>query len=1047
MTNPSPLEKQLFHLEMSKGINEAARPETADAATTLTRVENLVQSQTGAFVKRKGTYQFAAVPASKYAAKMLRLRDGLGVLATDGEVYQYQESTGELRARGAGSEFTVKTTSVASSAGHETPRVYSSASSDAFHTVLYEGGSAPSTSGSTALLSIYDRESGAQVATYDIQSAFGVSGIYTARHTIVDDRYLHLWATTGAGGGTLYTCVIDLLSTLPTSYGSLTFGSVALGLYNGEILDYCHGPSYSYVAIGNGDAYPAVYAWRMDNSATVSAKVLLADNVGAICHTVRNDRLWFMGKTSIGYLTGFAVDVSTTHGFIGFPDPGSTGNQMAMVADEDGFVTAAWETTTTISGTNTCTTVNVAVSKVADVATSFVTAHVKLDRWRIGSSPFIGTAGVTKRTYMHLVKEQNAPSDDGYVATTHVIAQVDEAGYRYNSKASSNYYSVRVAAGLEPMLGLRNAKLKVQSDSTLRKVSILVPVLTTARAVGYTVAECTITNNLAKVTCQQFGGTNYVSGGCHTVYAGETPCEVGFADIPHVVTEVGAFGAGLLGAGLYRYIAVFRYVDDNGAVSWSRTSPIASATNTVVNNCTRVYIVPPCVTSHGEESPGAVTPLVTVELYRTLVGGTQYYLCGSTSPSALGVSWRPTQGADILNRMWVITDLMSDAVLATQAQLFRQPGTPNSAVDRYPPPPGNILIQHKDRLFTTDPAGARVYYSSFFVDGENAWYNPAFNLFVHGGAGPITGLASMDGRLFVFKRDAVFIIDGDGPGEGGVTGNEYSPPQRLATEHGCVDARTIVVTSEGLIYRSPRGVELLTRSLQVKYIGERVQNTVDSHKVNNGAVVATDGTLHMLVSDASNNHVELVYDFTTDCWTTSVHLAATKFTDLCLADLPIVGEVLCYGRSNDSYIIRQATNYLDDNTYYVPWTIETGWVKTGQQARARFTKILALLKANAGSEHRIIFSVAFQYVDSYAQNASWDAPYLQALAAGSQIEELEVQLNRQEVLAVRFLMSDAEPSDPTSYPIGDGRGPDVLGITFEIATKLGAPKVAAGQKA
>ncbi len=129
---------------------------------------------------------------------------------------------------------------------------------------------------------------------------------------------------------------------------------------------------------------------------------------------------------------------------------------------------------------------------------------------------------------------------------------------------------------------------------------------------------------------------------------------------------------------------------------------------------------------------------------------------------------------------------------------------------------------------------------------------------------------------------------------------------------------------------------------------------------------------------------------------------------------------------------------------YVPWTIETGWVKTGQQARARFSRILALLKnTGGGSNHKMTLSVAFGYVDSYSQTAVWEPLAINALA----IEELEVQLNRQEVMAVRFRMSDGPPTNTGVYSVGTGRGPDVLGITVEIAPKTGAPKGPAGQKA
>jgi hypothetical protein len=177
-------------------------------------------------------------------------------------------------------------------------------------------------------------------------------------------------------------------------------------------------------------------------------------------------------------------------------------------------------------------------------------------------------------------------------------------------------------------------------------------------------------------------------------------------------------------------------------------------------------------------------------------------------------------------------------------------------------------------------------------------------------------------------------------------------------------------------------------------------------------------------------------------------LDAQGASDITVARLKTYGDSMCYAVPNGAVTRRSnASENVYYDTYsatgYTPWMVETGWLKTGQQARARFSRLLALLKNNAGSNHKMTLEVAFGYIDSYAQSGVWEPVTINALA----LEELELQLNRQEVMAVRFRMYDGPPTDTATYPVGSGRGPDVLGITVEVATKTGAPKGPAGQKA
>ncbi len=1016
--NAVPLLKELFHLNLSGGVNERDRPETADPSTTLTRVENLYQDQVGSYVKRYGTPLLGATLTSP--TKLLRLREGLGCIGNSGNFYHFQENLGAWLDRGDMPAFTATADFITSSGPNVTPLILEVASCTNFHAIIVQAGTNSSGGGAAKFLLIYDRDAGLVVAKYDLFVQFATT--VTPKIAFVGDRYLHLY-TIGSGTG-LQGIAVDTTVALPATLSATT----TLAAAGASITDIAVHTDRSFIL------YTHTATKTVLSMSNASALIQSQSIAGALQIANSGTKLWYSTATNIGAqdptTLSSALVASAAHG------GAAAGYLVATAANRLYYVS---QSTTTTFGTSTTTTLTVATTAANGTS---LTLQQLIDGWAVASAPFVEAA--SGKAYIHVTKAS------GLTVTPHAVLDITEGTDAINVMTSNAYYSTKLACALEPHIATANSNVLRYFSPDGVNFNPAVPIQTTARGFGYAVFNLK-TNGHADVATATFGGANHISGGCHSTYAGDQLSESGYMDFPLVNTTSSATGL----TGSFRYIAVYRFMDEAGSVTWSRTSPVSSIT--VANKQIDVSILPCNVTNRDSVLLASPTPCnQSVELYRTANGGTQYYLCGSsqigTPASGLGTQLISLGAA----RQMTMVDVLADATLITQPALFRQPGTPNSAVDRYPPPCGNPLVQHKDRLFTTDPYGQRVYYSSFFVDGETAWFNPAFSFFVHGASGPITALASMDGRLFVFKRNGIFVVDGDGPPEGGPSGNEYSPPQRLATEFGCVDHRSLALTTEGLVYRSVRGVELLTRSLQVKWLGEKVLTTVDANPKVCGAAIDSVGRYHLALgasdtgtaTQASVSGVELVYDFDLKCWTISHHTdyGGTYdrcIQDVCRADLSGYGEVLCYADPS-GYVLREdATSGLDRGLHYVPWTIETAWIKTGQQARARFSKGMLLAKKLAGANHSITISAAYNYVDSYTQVGTFEPDEINDAA----LEELALNLNRPEGIAVRLLFEESAPADTDTYPVGTGRGCDVLGISVEVAQKTGAPKLASGQKA
>ncbi len=80
-------------------------------------------------------------------------------------------------------------------------------------------------------------------------------------------------------------------------------------------------------------------------------------------------------------------------------------------------------------------------------------------------------------------------------------------------------------------------------------------------------------------------------------------------------------------------------------------------------------------------------------------------------------------------------------------------------------------------------------------------------------------------------------------------------------------------------------------------------------------------------------------------------------------------------------------------------------------------------------------SLAYDYVDSYTQVTTWEPSVLNTLA----IEEICVKPSQPITLAIRVKIEELVPSDIVTYPVGTGRGADLLGVTAELAAVQGAP--------
>jgi hypothetical protein len=534
-----------------------------------------------------------------------------------------------------------------------------------------------------------------------------------------------------------------------------------------------------------------------------------------------------------------------------------------------------------------------------------------------------------------------------------------------------------------------------------------------------------VTNSLIKstvVTGIEFVGLDFASasaysrasllelvalaGGAASYYDGQGVAELGFAHYPEVSVAAGAVGAGAFpAAGTWKYAAVFRHVDARGQLHRSAptAAPATFASGATGYTNTTVTLNTLQLSQRAPFGTAAPQPVI-IEVYRTTSAGSVYYLAGTVKndPSVSTVAF---------------TDSMTDVSLQSQELLYSQVGTNGTALPRLSPPGLLRVISHVDRLWGIE--GQNLWYSGQAVIGEGPWFSDAFQLAVTAGDGPLTNLASMDGRLFLFKRNRIFVIDGQGPADNG-TGNDLASPQMLPFDVGCIDGAAVLVTAEGIWFQSLRGIELLGRSLQLAgFVGDAVEDITSGQVIKSATVDEANGRIQFVVNGGA------VYrDLVFGTWTqgpTSVSMVSNALVGSTLGKAPTFSWVSSTG------VVSQQTqaSYLQAGAF-APSQFETGWIKlAGLQGFQRIRRVNVFGKSLA--PHGVTLQLAFDYSPSYTEYIFFDETTIAGLA-GHPLWTLSHVVANQRCSAIRILVNDAAPASP-----GTGAGAVFYSVAIEYA--------------
>ncbi len=498
-------------------------------------------------------------------------------------------------------------------------------------------------------------------------------------------------------------------------------------------------------------------------------------------------------------------------------------------------------------------------------------------------------------------------------------------------------------------------------------------------------------SNTQPLPSAQIADATYMAGGFMGEYDGESAFESGFLSAPTIVSATSTTVGGNVGSGTYGVVVVKQFVDQAGRVQLSAPSlPATFVTSTTTSSVTVAFYDP--INFKGQlVRQGQIRYAV----YRTLSNGTLYYrdtnVISTTTASVTAVS---------------LTLISSDATLSGGDVLY----TAGGALPNWTPDSVEVLCSFKDRLFTADPTDPGIVrYSKQVVPGTGVEF-AQLNTILIPGVGRITALAALDSSLIVFRRNSIFVVSGDGPDDTGLNGT-FSEGQLLFADIGCLDQRQLCRFRDGIAFKSDKGFYLLSRDLQLQYIGQDVESynsktVVSSEVVGLAEASGTAEECRFLCSDGTL----LTYNYFNGQWTTAT---LTGCTDA----VQTGGRYVVVNPSSTATgarVFQQSlTTYLDDfvadppNGFY-SMTLETGWIKTADlQGFQRLWRV-AMIGETMG-DGRIGVEVGYDYESAYNETHTALMSVITAAnynGGATAIPQFDFVPVRQKCQSIRFRIKD-----------------------------------------
>jgi hypothetical protein len=452
--------------------------------------------------------------------------------------------------------------------------------------------------------------------------------------------------------------------------------------------------------------------------------------------------------------------------------------------------------------------------------------------------------------------------------------------------------------------------------------------------------------NLATLSINTIGQHNseiasalHLTGGQLWEYDGVKPVEHGFQVWPEDVVVSTTTGAGSITAGTYFYVFTYEWTDAAGNLHRSAPSIPVKQVTTTASSTNTINVPTLRLTYKIQPNP------VRIVGYRWSAAQQVYYQFTSiTSPNV------NDPAVDSIT----ITDTASDLSILGQTLLY----TTGGVLENIAAPASIASALFSNRLVLIDAEDRNLlWFSKQVIEAVPVEMSDLLTIYVapttgaQGSTGPMTALSAMDDKLIIFKKDAIYYINGNGPDNTG-SNSTFSDPVFITSTVGCANPNSIVLMKDGIMFQSDKGIWILGRDLSTQYIGFPVELYNSSVVMSAQAIPGTNQVRFVL-----DNNVTLMYDYFVSQWGTHTNIAAISAT-------------LWQGKHSylNSYgqVFQETVNTYIDGSEPVLMALTTSWLNmAGVQGYERF--YFANLLGTYFSPFKLNVQLAYDYNPSPTQ--------------------------------------------------------------------------------
>ena len=500
--------------------------------------------------------------------------------------------------------------------------------------------------------------------------------------------------------------------------------------------------------------------------------------------------------------------------------------------------------------------------------------------------------------------------------------------------------------------------------------------------------------------------------------------ECGFAWRPErMAAPATAYSGGhLVGSTAYRVMLVYEWEDSLGQIHRSTPSDVIDytmAAGSYTIGRMQIVLEEKLLSSHGTTGAmWATQTKVRCVPYRTTAGGAGNFYRDSTLGFDADYNTTINVGAEF-----------DDTELALQDVIY----ITGDVLDNAGLPPSSLVCYFAGRLFTgggEDPEW--LWFSQPYVEGEAPRFHETLRVLV---GSRVRAMAALDEKLIVFTDTEIYAVVGQGPpATGGLdVGFELA---LVSSESGCTEPRSLCVTSAGLGFMGSKGYCLLTRGLQIEWIGLPVKNYTDTYPIVTSAVITPDGRyLRISAKRNASSSVWLVYDLTLKQWVLDTTSIDGEVRDAAVVWRGTTDEwAYAFVTEYGTVYVEDAATYLDSGAS-IPWTITTAWIHraslgaSGPLQGWQFIKS-ALLFGDFADLYGLKVEVGYDF------DSTWTTTYIFTNAELAALQRSQVEVDFEFMSCQAFRLRITELFDDVGEDF-DFAGPNLRSITVQAGFQRG----------